>query len=60
MTMPSDELGARKNEIRKAAHAARKEQADREGVSRRITDRVTHLEEYVRAELRDVVCRRSR
>lgn len=41
-----DELGRRKQEIRTAAHAARKAQADKEGVSKKITDTVIGLPEY--------------
>ncbi len=45
-TLDQDELGRRKQEIRTAAHAARKAQADKEGVSKRITDTVIGLPEY--------------
>jgi len=45
----TDQLATRKTEIRKAAHAARKAQADKDTVSRRITDRVMELPEYQRA-----------
>ncbi|MGB7328389.1 MAG: 5-formyltetrahydrofolate cyclo-ligase [Rubripirellula sp.] len=44
--MSADSLSDRKNEIRKAAHAARKDQADKESVSQRITDRVMAMPEY--------------
>lgn len=44
--MSDDPLAQRKNEIRQAAHAARKDQADKENVSKRITDRVMSLPEY--------------
>jgi 5-formyltetrahydrofolate cyclo-ligase len=44
--MSTDQLAQRKTEIRKAAHAARKDQPDKDGVSRRITDRVIELPEY--------------
>ncbi|TWU60818.1 5-formyltetrahydrofolate cyclo-ligase family protein [Rubripirellula tenax] len=44
--MTVDPFAARKDEIRKAAHAARKAQADKDGVSQRITDRVMALSEY--------------
>lgn len=41
-----DELGSSKQAIRIAAHAAREEQADKAGASRRITDTVLSLSEY--------------
>lgn len=44
--MSTDQLAERKNEIRKAAHAARKEQTDKETVSKQITDRVMGLAQY--------------
>lgn len=44
--MTTDQLSERKNEIRKAAHAARREQEGKEEVSRRITDRLMALPEY--------------
>ncbi len=44
--MSTEELSQRKTEIRKAAHAARKEQADKDDVSKQITDRVASLPEY--------------
>lgn len=48
--MSTEQLSQRKTEIRKAAHAARKEQADKDAVSSRITDRVVQLPEYVTAD----------
>ncbi len=42
----TDQLAARKTEIRTAAHAARKAQADKDAVSQKITDRVMALPEY--------------
>jgi len=42
----AEQLSARKTEIRKAADAARKEQADKETVSQQITDRMMKLSEY--------------
>ena len=50
MTASSDPLAQRKNEIRSAAHAARKAQEDKDGVSRQITDRVIGLAEYQAAD----------
>ena len=47
--MSTDQLSERKNEIRKAAHAARKDQLDKEAVSKRITDRVMEQPEYTAA-----------
>ena len=44
--MFTDQLSQRKTEIRKAAHAARKDQSDKDGVSTQITDRVAELPEY--------------
>ncbi len=44
--MSTDQLSQRKTEIRKAAHAARKDQADKDRVSTQITDRVAELAEY--------------
>ncbi len=44
--MSDETLSQRKDEIRKAAHAARKDQPDKESVSRAITDRVMQLPEY--------------
>ena len=44
--MTVEPLSQNKTEIRKAAHAARKAQADKDSVSRRITDRVLALPEY--------------
>ncbi len=48
-TLDQDELGRRKQEIRTAAHAARKAQLDKENVSKQITDKVLELPEYQRA-----------
>ncbi len=48
--MSNDALTEKKNEIRKAAHAARKDQTDKDGVSQRITDRVMSLPEYKAAK----------
>ena len=42
----TEQLSQRKTEIRKAAHAARKAQPDKDSVSRKITDRVINLPEY--------------
>jgi 5-formyltetrahydrofolate cyclo-ligase len=44
--MSSDQLSLRKAEIRQAAHAARKAQADKDGVSQQITARVIALPQY--------------
>lgn len=44
--MNADQLAQHKTEIRKAAHAARASQADKDRVSQRITDRVTQLPAY--------------
>lgn len=44
--MSADQLAQHKTEIRTAAHAARKAQQDKDGVSKRITDRVMQLPEY--------------
>lgn len=44
-----DELGQRKTEIRKTAHANRKAQADKDGVSKKITDAVMELPAYQNA-----------
>jgi 5-formyltetrahydrofolate cyclo-ligase len=44
--MTTEQLSQRKTEIRKAAHAARKEQANKDGISKQITDRVVALSEY--------------
>ena len=46
----TEQLSQRKTEIREAAHAARKEQADKETVSQQITDRVINLTEYKSAD----------
>lgn len=48
--MSTDQLSERKTEIRKAAHAARKAQSDKDAVSGRITDRVMQLPEYITAQ----------
>lgn len=45
----TDQLATRKAEIRQAAHAARKAQADKDAVSQQITDRVMELAEYQQA-----------
>ena len=47
--MSTDQLSERKSEIRKAAHAARKAQVDKDAVSEQITDRVMQLPEYAKA-----------
>ncbi len=47
--MTEQELADRKTEIRTAAHAARKAQTDKDGVSRRITDRVMGMPQYASA-----------
>jgi 5-formyltetrahydrofolate cyclo-ligase len=44
--MSADQLAQHKTEIRKAAHAARKAQQDKDGVSQQIIDRVLQLPEY--------------
>jgi 5-formyltetrahydrofolate cyclo-ligase len=44
--MSSPDLATRKTEIRKAAHAARKAQPDKDAVSRQITDRMMGLAPY--------------
>lgn len=48
--MSTTDLAAKKDQIRKAAHAARKAQADKDAVSTQITDRVQALPEYVSAK----------
>lgn len=48
--MSTSDLAAKKDEIRKAAHAARKAQTDKDAVSTQITDRVRSLPEYVAAK----------
>lgn len=45
----TEKLAERKKEIRSAAHAARREQPDKDAVSRHITDRVMQLPEYQQA-----------
>ena len=47
---PETELANRKQEIRTAAHANRKAQADKEGVSSVIVDRFMSLPEYIVAQ----------
>ena len=47
--MSTEQLAQRKTEIRKAAHAARKAQQDKDPVSEQITSRVTALPEYQNA-----------
>ncbi len=47
---PEIELASRKQEIRTAAHANRKEQADKDGVSGVIVDRFMGLPEYAAAK----------
>ena len=49
-TSPETELASRKQEIRTAAHANRKEQADKDGVSGVIVDRFMSLSEYTAAK----------
>ena len=49
--MTTSDLAAKKDEIRKSAHAARKAQAEKEAVSTRITDRVQSLPEYQAARV---------
>jgi 5-formyltetrahydrofolate cyclo-ligase len=48
--LPETELASRKQEIRTAAHANRKEQADKDGVSKVIVDRFMGLPEYAAAK----------
>ncbi len=47
--MNQDDLADRKAAIRAAAHAARKAQIDKEGISSRITDRVMAMPRYLSA-----------
>jgi len=47
---PETELANRKQEIRTAAHANRRDQADKDGVSRVIVDRFMSLPEYAAAK----------
>ena len=47
---PETELASRKQEIRTAAHANRKEQSDKDGVSNEIVGRFMDLSEYVAAQ----------
>src|SRR6056297_2441576 len=49
-SQPQNELNERKTAIRTAAHAARKAQADKDGVSRKITDTVIGLPVYQKAQ----------
>lgn len=44
--MSTEQLAERKNDIRKAAHAARNEQPDKDSLSKLITDQVMQLEAY--------------
>ena len=44
--MSTDQLADRKNELRKAAHEARRNQPEKESVSKQITDRVMALDDY--------------
>ncbi|QDS86608.1 5-formyltetrahydrofolate cyclo-ligase family protein [Rosistilla ulvae] len=46
MTLPENEIAQRKDAIRKQAHANRKEQAAKEVVSQRITDRLHRMPQY--------------
>lgn len=48
--MSMEQLSERKTEIRKLAHAARKEQTNKDEVSQQITDRVIALPEYQAAQ----------
>lgn len=48
MSIP--DLAAQKDEIRKAAHAARRNQVEKEAVSKQITDRVQSLPDYLSAK----------
>ena len=50
MTSSTDDLSARKQAIREAAHANRKAQADKDGVSVRIVDKFMALPEYAAAK----------
>ncbi len=50
MTQSTDDLHARKQAIREAAHANRKAQADKDGVSVRIVDKFMALPEYAAAK----------
>ncbi len=49
-TTPETDLATRKQEIRTAAHANRKEQPDKDGVSRVIVDKFMELPEYAAAK----------
>jgi 5-formyltetrahydrofolate cyclo-ligase len=44
--MSPEQLSQQKTEIRQAAHAARRDQPDKDAVSKQITDRVMQLPEY--------------
>ena len=48
--MNQEELSERKTVIREAAHAARKSQPDKDGVSEKITDRVMSMPQYQAAK----------
>ena len=48
--MSTEQRSQRKNEIRERAHAARREQANKDEVSQQITDRVMALAEYQAAQ----------
>ena len=48
--MSTADLSARKDEIRKAAHAARRAQENKDAVSKQITDRVHAMPEYAAAK----------
>ena len=48
--MTQDDLADRKTAIRAAAHAARKAQPDKEGISARVTDRVMAMPQYLSAK----------
>ena len=48
--MTAESLAQHKTAIRKAAHAARKAQPDKEAVSQQITDRVIQLPDYQQAQ----------
>jgi 5-formyltetrahydrofolate cyclo-ligase len=49
-SIPASDLASRKQEIRTAAHANRKNQQDKDGVSRVIVERFMALEEYAAAK----------
>ncbi|MCC9658251.1 5-formyltetrahydrofolate cyclo-ligase [Rhodopirellula halodulae] len=50
MTTEQEKLAARKQEIRTAAHAARRDQADKDGLSQTITEAVMGLDAYQSAD----------